>query len=50
MDLLVEQTSENVVMIGWMSAGKAANTGLLRERERMPGKVVPPLRRTQAAA
>ena len=48
MDLLVEQTSENVVMIGWMSAGRAANTGLLRER--MPGKVVPPLQRTQAAA
>ena len=47
---MVEQTSENVVMIGWMSAGKAANTGLLRERERMPGKVMPPLRQTQAAA
>ena len=50
MDLLVEQTSEKVVMMGWMSAGKAANTGLLRERERMPGKVMPPLRQTQAAA
>ena len=47
MDFLVEQTSENVVMIGWMSAGRAASTGLLRER--MPGKVVPLLRCTQAA-
>ena len=36
--------------MGWMSAGRAANTGLLRERERMPGKMAPPLRRTQAAA
>ena len=32
--MVVEQTSEKVVMMGWMSAGKAANTGLLRERER----------------
>ena len=47
MDFLVEQTSENVVMIGWLSAGRAASTGLLRER--MPGKVVPPLRCMQAA-
>ena len=50
MDFLVEQTSEKEVMMGWMSAGRAANTGLLRERERMPGKMAPPLRRTQAAA
>ena len=49
MDFWVEQTSENVVMTGWMSAGRAASTGLLRERERMPGKVVPPLQQTQAA-
>ena len=33
MDFLVEQTSEKVVMMGWMSAGRAANTRLLRERE-----------------
>ena len=47
---MVEQMSEKVVMIGWMSAGRAANTGLLRERERMPGKMEPLLHRTKAAA
>ena len=46
MDFLVEQMSENVVMIAWMSAGRVASTGLLRER--MTGNLVPLLQRTQA--
>ena len=50
MDFLVEQTSEKVEMMGWMSAGRAANTRLLRERERMPRKMAPLPRWTQAAA
>ena len=50
MDFLVEQMSEKEEMMGWMSAGRAENTGLLRERERMPRKVVLSLRCTQAAA
>ena len=33
MGFLVKQTSEKVEMMGWMSAGRAANMGLLRERE-----------------
>ena len=48
MDFLVEQTSEKVEMMGWMSTGRAANTRLLRER--MPRKMAPLLRWTQAAA
>ena len=50
---MVEQTSEKVEkveMMGWMSAGRAANTRLLRERERMPRKMAPSPRWTQAAA
>ena len=49
MDFLVEQTSEKVVMMGWMSAGRAASTGLLRERERMHGKMALLPCRTRAA-
>ena len=40
--------SEKVVMMGWMSAGRAANTELLRER--MPRKMAPSPHQMQAAA
>ena len=50
MEFPVEQTSEKEEMMGWISAGRAENTRLLRERESMPGKMGPSPHLTQVAS
>ena len=49
MDFLVEQTSEKVELMGWMSTDRAANSGWLRKRESVPRKMAPSRHWTQAA-
>ena len=41
MDIPEEQLSEKYEMMDWMSAGSPENTGLLRERDRVSGKMTP---------
>ena len=50
MAVLEEQTSVKEEMIGWMSLGIAEKTGLLRESDWLPEKILPSWRCRREAA
>ena len=50
MAVLEEQMSVKEEMIGWMSLGIAEKTGLLRESDWLPGKILPSWRCRREAA